>query len=442
MKWREQRNIYNLEIKLFQISLKRMGIGTSFERFFETDEFLPPKVPDAKKVKTFTSNGKFYTFLPAYVEIDPKKLFNLSSLKGTVQFRGRLKIKLLDFPQEANDYLQNQLCIFLPDEGLSVKLTQEVAQRTVDGNGCISLTYDIDQQFSWEPNLLLLPFDKQELSFSLMLAPFKIGENQYYFNIQTNNQIWFEYPLPNNPRTQRLEDFSLYYYQTKYDLIEETAGGKIIGYYPQITLDFRLVRNPWNFILTVLIPNTIIQLLTITVFFTDNNFQARLGTIIGLVFTLVALIPSVRSKLPPIPFITFLDIFIYSGVVNLGLCLLDTSLKRHNPDYENNACFIIVCYISFGVFASAFFLTCVRTQEYCSMRKRVKRSQSVILTLLRRRLRRHYLKHPELFLGIMLRTLDNIHNIEVLDQRLTPRERRYMEHKLQIKRQQQIEFLD
>jgi len=329
------------------------------------------KIPEEEECNGFKGKDqKNYIFLPAYVEIEPKEFSCLSLLKQNFKFRGRVTIKLPKFPLEIKQHLQNSLKILLFENKIPVVLSQTERKITIQNDGALSWTYEINQKVSWKPHLAYIPFDGHLIPIHVELAHFKIGKNQYYFNILNkvkNNEKKHWRPWK-EMYVRELENFLLYFYQPRYIPLQRNIGGKKVKYSPQITLNFYLVRSLISGFFTILLPNFVLQLLSVIIFFTDNDFGPRVTNITVLILAIVTFMSSIRPGLPYIPYITLMDFILYTAVINLGLCMLETSLKRHNPDYSNRVLLIIACCLVFLTTLISGIFILYRMCEFLKMR--------------------------------------------------------------------------
>jgi len=330
-------------------------------------------IPRESKSQGFKGNhGKHYIFLPAYVVMEVREFSSLSVMEQIVHFHGKLRIRLPKVPQEVQQELQEKLKIALFNRNKFETLTKENAKCKVGDDESITWTYEIDRDVSWTPYLALIPFDSHNLPVSVELARFKHGKGRYYFNtLNLDDKHKKEYFLPRQISVRNLEDFNLYYYQVRYEPVEDSVGRRRVEYSPQITLYFRLTRSVWNSFVTILLPNFILQLLSIILFFTENNFESRVVNITVLILAIVAFLPPVRAGFPNIPYATLLDYIIYTSVVNLGLCMLETSLKRHDPDYDSRVWLIIACSLVFVTTLVSGLCIFYRVIEYFWMFKKI-----------------------------------------------------------------------
>jgi hypothetical protein len=79
-----------------------------------------------------------------------------------------------------------------------------------------------------------------------------------------------------------------------------------------------LYKYPGNSLLTIFIPIVMLSLLSLAIFFQDNNLSDRIGLIATMVLGYIQLIPSVKNELPPSSKITAIEMAIYLS----SLCCL------------------------------------------------------------------------------------------------------------------------
>lgn len=65
-----------------------------------------------------------------------------------------------------------------------------------------------------------------------------------------------------------------------------------------------LFRTPVIDLLTIFLPLWLLGFINLLIFFQDNNFGDRLANITGVMIAFSALIPTIRSQIPPAPQIT------------------------------------------------------------------------------------------------------------------------------------------
>jgi len=295
--------------------------------------------------------------LPIYAEIEAREFSSLSVMSENFDFDGKLRLKLPKYPSAIKKDLQEKLEITLSHKTILLTLKGGGAKCEETDSGVLLLIYELNQKIPWTPDLTFLPFDTQCVPVCIEIARLKIGKKRYYFNIiNKDEKDRKEYFVPGQIRVNGLEDFLLYYCQARYEPVKTKIGRKRIEYSPQVTLNFALTRSPWNYFLTVLVPNFILQLLSLILFFTEDDFEERVKNITILILAIVAFLPTVRAGLPHIPYITLMDLIIYSSVANVGLCVLATIIDKDDNDKDgkddpesdqHSVWFILACTLVF-----------------------------------------------------------------------------------------------
>jgi len=178
------------------------------------------------------------------------------------------------------------------------------------------------------------------------------------------------------------------------------------------------------------------------ILFEDDSFGTRVVTITGLILAIVAFLPSVRNGLPHIPYITLMDFLIYAGVVNLGFCLLETSLKRHNPDYESNVWLIVVSAIVFSTLLVSIPCLIWRFFEWLTMKIKNDYRKEIIESKIEERTEKYAKKLPsgeENGRQVSL-TYSNVQNDEAeinSDQDLTSQQKQYVQREIKLRRKEE-----
>jgi hypothetical protein len=62
-----------------------------------------------------------------------------------------------------------------------------------------------------------------------------------------------------------------------------------------------IFRYPLMPLLTIFIPLWLLSINNLGIYLTSTDFSYRLGTLVGIIFANIALIPSYKSQLPPYP---------------------------------------------------------------------------------------------------------------------------------------------
>lgn len=120
----------------------------------------------------------------------------------------------------------------------------------------------------------------------------------------------------------------------------------------------------WNIVLLVLC----IECLAITCFSLDLETEGadRLGLAITMVLTAVAFLHLVKRELPPVPYLTFLDFYVYSGYLFLVAIMCQTALFATTDlaeEWDRGFMFVCIGYQILYHIIFFFYSIYVRRQE-------------------------------------------------------------------------------
>ena len=92
----------------------------------------------------------------------------------------------------------------------------------------------------------------------------------------------------------------------------EKKDNKVKASYFQYThFVIPLYKYPGNPLATIFIPIFLLALLSLGIFFQENDLSNRISSIATMVLGYIALIPSIKEQLPPSSRITIIEIVIY-----------------------------------------------------------------------------------------------------------------------------------
>jgi len=257
--------------------------------------------------------------------------------------------------------LCDDMNIYHPDDR-NIPIDDKRPIGTFDSNDCyfIRAKYDVEMLLSEELELQSFPFDCQDLSVIMR-------ENTRDVNISF---------LPE----MRKKDFGSI--DLRYSVIDEwdmesariefgasnAGSSRSSTTYPMIILRLKVKRRwevfMWNIVLLVLC----IECLAITAFALDLNDEGadRLGLSITLVLTAVAFLHIVKSGLPNVPYLTFLDFYVLSSYVFLMSIMIETAVLSglDVPEYYDRVfMFLCVAYQILYHIIFFFYSMYVRRQE-------------------------------------------------------------------------------
>lgn len=72
----------------------------------------------------------------------------------------------------------------------------------------------------------------------------------------------------------------------------------------------------------IFIPLWLLALINLSVFFQNNDIKNRISNIATLMVAYAAFLPTIRSKIPPSPHITLIEIITYTLLATLVFCLI------------------------------------------------------------------------------------------------------------------------
>ena len=107
-----------------------------------------------------------------------------------------------------------------------------------------------------------------------------------------------------------------------YNKIEDVKKEKGLPkpkYYQFTHFVIPLYKYPGNSLATIFIPIFLLALLSLAIFYQDNELSSRIGSIATMVLGYIALIPSVKDQLPPSSKVTIIESVIYLSTL---CCLL------------------------------------------------------------------------------------------------------------------------
>lgn len=99
---------------------------------------------------------------------------------------------------------------------------------------------------------------------------------------------------------------------------------KSIIYFPKITYQLALYKNPLNMTINAYFPMFILALLGLMIFMQENDVADRIANISVILLAYIAFIPTVRSIIPPVAYFTLADALIFFNFLGTGMLMLET----------------------------------------------------------------------------------------------------------------------
>lgn len=83
--------------------------------------------------------------------------------------------------------------------------------------------------------------------------------------------------------------------------------------------------------LTIFLPLLVLAITNLGIFYEEPRLEDRIVSISSIMVSMVALVPTVRSQIPPTPTVTLVEILVFIEAVTTILALFD-SLRVLNND--------------------------------------------------------------------------------------------------------------
>lgn len=160
--------------------------------------------------------------------------------------------------------------------------------------------------------------------------------------------------------------------------IEKKVDKKVLAnslsYYPSVCYEIPVYKKPGVFVLTIYFPQFVLAWLALAIYYQTYSVDSRLANIAVLLLAYIAFIPSIRSQMPPVPYITFNDSLIASNLFACLTILLHIILYiEYEPDLSpeklkkmNKAFVAITCFFLFTPYIILLFLM---LKHFCFQKK-------------------------------------------------------------------------
>ncbi len=105
-----------------------------------------------------------------------------------------------------------------------------------------------------------------------------------------------------------------------------------------------IYKFPYVSIAVIFLPLWLLAIINLVIFFQENNLAERVASISTVMIALVALIPTVRSQIPPYPKIVFIEFLVYAITSTSLLVLLESlsinGITSYQFDWHSNGLYI------------------------------------------------------------------------------------------------------
>jgi len=222
----------------------------------------------------------------------------------------------------------------------------------------IRAKFDVEMLLSEELELQSFPFDCQDLSVVMR-------ENTRDINISFLPEMRKKGFGSIDPRYSVIDEWDLESARIEFGATN-AGSSRSSTTYPMIILRLKMKRRWQVFMWKIVVLMLCIEALAITCFALDPVDEAsdRLGLSITLVLTAVAFLHVVKSGLPNVPYLTFLDYYVYSGYLFLMAIMVETAFFAGlDIDVENDNRFMLFCIVYQIVYHLFFFFMSFRVRR-------------------------------------------------------------------------------
>ncbi len=96
-----------------------------------------------------------------------------------------------------------------------------------------------------------------------------------------------------------------------------------------------IYKYPFVSAAIIFLPLWLLAIINLSIFFQDTTLGDRIGSISAIMIAYIALIPTVRSNIPPSPRIVFIDILVYAESFTSLFVLIDSvSVRNFGENYD------------------------------------------------------------------------------------------------------------
>ena len=186
----------------------------------------------------------------------------------------------------------------------SQKRMDEIVQVSADGTVEYSQRYYT--RLAAAMNLRDFPFDRQRLPISIVSAEYGPEGLDLVFEDSGQSELF------------SLQGWFLAPAQTRVGVlaVKSTHGGEWNETFSRLDYEFEAWRGLWFYAWKVLIPLIIIVSMSWAVFWIDpNQVAAQIGVASTSILTVIAFLLSMRALLPPVPYLTRMDLFVYGSLL-------------------------------------------------------------------------------------------------------------------------------
>lgn len=85
-----------------------------------------------------------------------------------------------------------------------------------------------------------------------------------------------------------------------------------------------IYKHPLASLVMIFLPLWALAIINLGIFFQDSSLPERIAAIGGVMIAFIALIPTIRSQIPPNPKVMFVQILVYIQIFASFLCLINS----------------------------------------------------------------------------------------------------------------------
>src|SRR5713101_3580974 len=227
----------------------------------------------------------------------------------------------------------------------------------VEPDGRVTYRQRYAGAFSQPLRLRSFPFDRQTFRVQFVAVRYRVNEVQF-----EPDQDWIDNGLKQAggiAPSITLPDWTIENWNTKSLSYALAPGFEYSGY----AFEFKAARDVQHYILKVILPLVLIVIMSWAVFWIDPiNASSQVSIAITSMLTLIAYRFAIDSQLPPLPYMTRLDVFIlastllvfFSLIEVVATIILDNTQKKKRAVRIDRYCRVIFPVI-FGIASIAIF---------------------------------------------------------------------------------------
>ncbi|CDW83184.1 UNKNOWN [Stylonychia lemnae] len=231
-----------------------------------------------------------------------------------------------------------------------------------ESNGWITITYRGSKELiiygdmTWVPFHLFFVefhFELSHLEINLELDKFAksfVDKNAWNTSEKQTKSFIVRFLLHENHQQNEMvgikidaketANVSIAYPFIKIHIVEEQKSNKkepekTLNYYPAVRYEIAFYQQPGVSIISAYLPVFVLSFVGLAMFDSPVDLASRISNVAVLLLAYIAFIPSLRSLMPPVPYITMNDGIIGLNLIACLLILLESYLQAYNARNES-----------------------------------------------------------------------------------------------------------